>query len=161
MILNVEIMKAKWGIDMNSLAQDFTVEEQWKDIEGYEGLYQVSNFGRVKSLPRVRIGNGTPYLTKSKILSKGIGATRGYCRVTLCKEPNNQKMFYVHRLVAIAFCEKIKGKDVVNHKNGIRTDNRAENLEWTTLEENLQHALDNFLNFRDEKTGKFIRKGVA
>lgn len=136
-------------------------DEIWKDISGYEGLYQISNFGRVKSLPRVRIGNGTPYLTKEKILGKGIGATRGYCRVTLCKEPNNQKMFYIHRLVAMAFVSKIEGKDVVNHINGIRTDNRAENLEWTTIEENLQHALDNSLNFRDKTTGRYTKKEVA
>ena len=136
-------------------------EEIWKDISGYEGLYQVSNFGRIKSLPRIRIGNGTPYITKEKILGDGIGATRGYCRVTLCKEPNNKKMFYIHRLVANAFIPKIDGKNVVNHKNGIRTDNRVENLEWTTIEENLQHAIDNSLNFRDARTGKYTKKEVA
>jgi len=135
-------------------------EEIWKDISGYEGLYQISNFGRVKSLPRVRIGNGTPYITKGKILKNSLGATGGYFRVVLCKE-HKQTFCYVHRLVADAFIPKIEGKNVVNHINGLKTDNRVENLEWSTIQDNLQHAIDNFLNLRDETSGRFIKKEVA
>lgn len=135
--------------------------EQWKDVKDYEGLYQISNLGRVKSLPRTRIGNGTPYITKEKILNNSLGATGGYYRVQLCKTPKQHKMFYVHRLVANAFLVKIDGKEVVNHINGIKTDNRVENLEWTTIEENLQHAIDNHLNEKDVLTGRFVRKQVA
>ncbi len=135
--------------------------EIWKNISDYEGLYQISNFGRVKSLPRTRIGNGTPYLTKTKILKNSIGAKGGYYRVHLCKENTKNKMFYVHRLVATAFIPRIKGKDFVNHKNGIKTDNFVGNLEWTTQEENLKHAIDCSLNFRNPETGKFERRTVA
>lgn len=135
-------------------------EEIWKDISGYEGLYQISNLGRVKSLPRIRIGKGIPYITKGKILKNSPGATGGYLRVNLCKN-YKQTFFYVHRLVADAFIPKIEGKNVVNHINGLKTDNRVENLEWSTIEDNLQHAIDNFLNIRDKESGRFVKKEVV
>ena len=110
-------------------------KEIWKDIEGYEGLYQVSNLGRVKSLSRiVNSGNGK-MLTKEIILTAAIG-NHGYYVVRLSKD-NVGKCFTVHSLVANAFLEK---KYEVNHINGIKTDNSLDNLEWTTRAKNARHS---------------------
>ena len=106
--------------------------ENWVPIDGYEGLYEVSDAGMVRSLKRTT--------TSGKVLSQRAG-TGGYLRVCLC-ENNHKKTFVVHRLVASAFIENPEHKPEVNHKNGIRTDNRASNLEWVTRSENEQHAYD-------------------
>ena len=104
--------------------------EIWKDIKGYEGLYQVSNKGRVKSL-------GNNKAKKEKILSLK-PSNDGYIRVCLCKN-GKEKPFYVHRLVAEAFLPNPDNLPVVNHKIDDfehRSDNRVENLEWCTVEYN-------------------------
>lgn len=98
--------------------------EVWKDIEGYENLYQVSNLGRVKSIPR-KI-NGRIYGGKILHLSK-----TPYCRVDLCKE-GNVKSCLVHRLVAIAFIPNPNKYPCVNHKDENKENNCVENLEWCT-----------------------------
>lgn len=109
--------------DYNSLENEI-----WKDIIGYENIYQVSNFGRVRSLRRLRIVN--------QRLSKS-----GYLNVTLRKESNSKlKGMRVNRLVAIAFIENINNKPYVNHINSIKTDNNVNNLEWCTQSENIKHA---------------------
>ncbi len=99
------------------------MKEIWKQIEGYEGLYDISNHGHVKS---VRSG---------KILSPETKGD-GYLRVTL-----GGKHQRVHRLVAKAFIENTENKPEINHKNGIRNDNMVENLEWATPKENRLHAI--------------------
>lgn len=115
------------------------IEEIWKDIEGYEGSYQVSNLGRVKSIERVVKGKRTGHKKiEEHILTPPI--VRGYCRVTLANSGKNRKVFSVHRLVAIAFIPNPENKKTVNHKNGIRNDNRLENLEWATYSENCKHG---------------------
>ena len=91
--------------------------EIWKDIEGYEGKYQVSNHGNVKSL------------AYGQNLSPSI--KNGY-RFVFLRKNGTGKNFYVHRLVAEAFIEKPEGKDFVNHKDECRTNNHVENLEWCT-----------------------------
>jgi len=98
--------------------------EVWKDIEGYKGLYQVSDLGRVKSLKQ----------EKDRIL-KPWKSTGGYLVVEL-----NQKKVKIHRLVAITFLNKIFNKEYVNHINGISSDNRVQNLEWCTSSENRIHS---------------------
>lgn len=97
--------------------------EQWRDIPGYEGRYQASNTGRVKG-PR---GLNKPFKSRG-----------GYMIATLCHNSVRTREG-VHRLVAKAFIPNPAGKPQINHKNGIKTDNRPENLEWVTCSENNLH----------------------
>lgn len=105
----------------------------WKDIPGYENKYQVSNMGEVRSLPR----NGTKkdIVIKSQIIDKD-----GYCIVKL-RNNNCPKMKKVHRLVAETFIPKEKSNNIVDHINGIKNDNRAENLRWVTPRDNVKFGL--------------------
>jgi len=102
--------------------------EIFKDIKGYEGLYQVSNLGNVRSYYKDKEG---------KILSAGL-KPEGYKYVNLHSDKN--KNFYIHRLVALAFIPNPQNKTQVNHINGIKNDNRLDNLEWATSSENRLHA---------------------
>jgi hypothetical protein len=118
------------------------MEEIWKDIDGYIGLYQVSNLGRIKSLARIvnhSRSNGT-YIRTEKILKAGDN-NNGYPSVSLHKD-GKRKLYLVHRLVAIAFIANPENKCDVNHINGIKSDNNLSNLEWNTRRENIQHAYD-------------------
>jgi hypothetical protein len=116
--------------------------EVWKDVVGYEELYMVSNLGRVRGKGKPAT-NETPFwqiklLKKDKIHSHSLNKW-GYAGVSLYKNGQG-KRFQVHRLVAIAFIENAENKLQVNHKNGVKTDNWVENLEWATPSENLKHA---------------------
>ena len=106
--------------------------EEWRDIPGYFGLYQVSNFGRVKSLV------GTHRESRERIL-KPYKTKYGYLRVRLCKD-GKVKQFYVHRLVAEAFIPNPDNLPQVNHKNENKTDNKVENLEWCTAKYNQNYG---------------------
>lgn len=116
--------------------------EVWKEVDGYEGLYEVSNLGRVLSLPRLKYGKfitGSSrqiYKTKERLLSPKVDKD-GYLSVTLTDQDGNRSMRRVHRLVAIAFLEKPEGKDVVHHKDENVKNNCADNLAWVTTKENL------------------------
>ena len=108
-------------------------EEVWRDIVGYEGLYMVSNMGRVKSL------NYNKCSGKEKVLKQAINGM-GYYTVHLYKDKKG-KTFTIHKLIAQAFIPNPKNKKCIDHINTIRTDNRIENLRWVTQKENLNNSL--------------------
>lgn len=124
----------------------------WKDIKGYDGLYQISSEGQVMTMGRtVMTGKNLLRTYDSKVLSAGL--TRGYYRVALCKN-GSVKNFSVARLVGLHFVNGYFDGAVINHINGIKTDNRSVNLEWTTSKGNTRHAHENGLIkgfVRDEK----------
>lgn len=115
------------------------MEEIWKDIEGYEGQYQVSTLGRVRSVERqVRKWNGFKTIRES-FLKQKLGKN-GYVQVTLCKD-GRMKTYLVHRLVAKAFIPNPQNNPQIDHINTIKTDNRVENLRWVTRKENSNNLL--------------------
>src|SRR5690625_5079628 len=114
--------------------------EVWKPIEGYEGLYQVSNFGRVKSNDR-KVWNGRGYYNKSGRILKNSLTTTGYWKVELYKN-GERKSWRVHRLVAKAFIPRVRGKNMINHKDGDPLNNHVSNLEWCNQSENMKHAYE-------------------
>lgn len=109
------------------------MEETWKDIRGYKGSYQISNLGRVKSLPK-------KYTPREKILKGGM-VPDGYLTVTLYPTRKVKKTHYIHILVASHFIPNPEKKRDVNHKDGIKTNNEESNLEWMTPLENTRHAI--------------------
>lgn len=113
------------------------IREKFIDIAGYEGYYQVSNLGRIKSLKRTT-RNGK--CEADKILVNTV-ANKGYLAVGL-KKNGKSKNYLVHRIVASSFISNPQNKPQVNHKNGDKSDNRVDNLEWATQSENIRHGLD-------------------
>lgn len=115
-------------------------KENWKPIAGYEGLYEISDLGRVKSLARkARFG------TRVRVIKEGILSPheqyKGYLRVDLSKGGKATHHF-VHRLVAMTFVPNPEGKPIANHLDGNKRNNRSSNFEWATDSENTQHYYD-------------------
>lgn len=132
------------GIDINyNYTEDELIDERWMKVIGWEGLYLISDFGRVASY--LRPGNhiikffDLPHLLK---LSKN---SRGYYRFAIGKD-GKFKTREVHRLVATHYIDNPKNKPCVNHKDGNKLNNHYSNLEWATHSENNQHAHDIGLN---------------
>lgn len=125
--------------------KDFIEGEIWKDVPEFEGYYQVSNFGRIYSLPKLGKGNHNGKILKQFIASK-------YLRIILYKSKCS-KSVKIHRLVATLFVNNPQNKPCVDHIDGDRLNNKADNLRWCTLRENL-----NFDNVK-RKTNSDI-KGV-
>lgn len=134
--------------------------EKWKDVKGYEGIYEVSNHGRVKT----KKGKTTHSVLHGKRvweerILKQKTDKRGYKRVALWKEKKT-KTLLVHRLVADAFIENPNDEPLVNHKDGNPSNNKRENLEWCDSKHNVNHAFDNGLMYsieivlKSQKTGE-------
>lgn len=117
--------------------------ETWRDVVGYEGLYQVSDTGRVRSIDRMTTGNRNR-LIKGKVLRQWSNGF-GYLIVALSKN-GADKTLRVHRLVAQAFIDNPSEKPYINHKDGNPKNNRVDNLEWCTQAENVKHAYDTGLH---------------
>lgn len=116
-------------------------EEIWVDICGYEGLYQVSNQGRVRSLDREVKRKGNSICTSKGKIKKNTIGKKGYLYTYLTDKNGNTKGIFTHRLVAQAFIPNPGNKPEIDHINGIRNDNRVENLRWVTKEENMNNPL--------------------
>lgn len=109
------------------------MKEIWKDIDEFNGVYKISNVGNIVSFKK-----NVPKVLNPKPLKNG------YKLVHLTYAGVNKK-YSIHRLVAITFIPNLENKPCINHKNGIKTDNRVENLEWCTSSENTKHAYFNQL----------------
>lgn len=110
------------------------MEEVWKDIEGWEGQYQISNLGRVKSLPK-KLYRG---MTKERIMKPNNNG--GDYLIVGFRNGNSRKSYLVHRLVAKAFITNHENKEEVNHIDGNKQNNTYTNLEWVTRQENIDHS---------------------
>ena len=146
---NVDINNSKW-LDLKDLKNEI-----WVDIKDFEGLYQVSNYGRVKSLTRETRNNAC---YKDKILRQGKN-TNGYWVVVLCK--NHKKYTWkVHRLVGNAFIVNVENKPVLDHIDPVdaNCNNCVYNLRWFTMQENAQHSIELGRNSPPPKQSK---KGLA
>ena len=114
-------------------------QEIWRDILGYEGMYQISSLGRVKSLSRNQYNGKGYFNSKEKFLKQRI-TTKGYFSYSLTK--NNKTIdFLAHRLIAVAFIDNPLNKRTVNHKDSVRRNNSINNLEWASYRENHCHRV--------------------
>jgi hypothetical protein len=121
------------------------MEEVWKDIEGYEGLYQASTHGRIRSVNRIIYTTDNKIREQpGKILSPGKN-NRGYYNVVLYKN-KKAKTIFIHRLIATTFIENTYNKVWINHIDGVKANNKISNLEFSTISENIKHAFKNGLN---------------
>lgn len=118
--------------------------EIWKEVKGFENDYEISNLGRLRTKERfVKHYKGGVRKYKSQLKKIRLNAN-GYLRCNL-KKDGKRYDFTIHKLVALSFLKEDKKRVFVNHKNGIKTDNRLQNLEWCTLSENTKHAVKNRL----------------
>lgn len=142
-------------ISANDTAKVFC--EEWRPIKGYEGQYEVSNHGRIKSLSREE-NNRT---LKDRIMKQYVGKT-GYMQVRLCKN-NQTKLWKVHDLIAKSFIENPYDFPIVNHKDGNKINNDISNLEWCSYSHNIKHAYRTGLRMmrpieQRTKDGSFVKK---
>lgn len=121
------------------------MKEKWKDVKGFEGIYQISNLGNVRNIKTSKFLKPSP--NKS-----------GYLRVNLSRK-DKIKACYVHRLVATAFLEKVTSKEEVNHKDVVKSNNCVKNLEWVNRKENVQHSHSLGINEKNQVKGS--RVGIS
>lgn len=120
--------------NLSESSEETICREEWRDVPGYEGFYQVSDCGRIKSNAR-KVWN---YTKPGRIMRTQI-KPNGYAQVCLHGESKTDKHAYVHRLVAQAFIPNERQCKDINHKNFNKLDNRVSNLEWVTRQENIKH----------------------
>lgn len=141
-----------------NMTQDFK-DEIWIPVKGWETLYHVSNFGRVKSMDRVvKWGKRKIDMPLNGKILKPIITHYGYYTINLV---TNGKTYTtkIHRLVAQAFIPNIENKATVNHKNGVKIDNHVSNLEWATFNENIRHASETgLMKFTQERKNHIREK---
>lgn len=130
--------------------------EIWRDVVGYEKYYQVSNKGEVRSLDRLTNNINGHFIKKGRMLKQAVNRS-GYKFVMLTDRNGIAKNCKVHRLVAIAFMDNPFNKKTVNHKDGNKTNNCTDNLEWATYSENMQHAVDIGLKNDHFKNKKVVK----
>ena len=133
-----------------------SIDEIWKPVPGYEGLYEVSTSGRVKACARTVVGRNQSSEFKRYYPEKILAfhyLEHGYTQVYLNKD-GHSKGFLVHRLVAQVFIPNPENKPEVNHKDRNAKNNSLTNLEWVTKQENIDHALDNGWNPHLSRLGK-------
>ena len=142
------------------------MEEIWKPIKGYEGLYEVSNLGNIKSVKRKAKNRGKgKRIIRERILKPSMDRSNGYYQIKLSKN-GKLKTFKIHKLVIEHFLNKISKGLVVNHIDGNKLNNNINNLEICTQKDNIRHAIDNnlidikFLKEKMKKIGKNNRKEV-
>ena len=112
----------------------------WKTIKGYEGLYEISDKGEVRSFDRILpCGHNSSHIRKGKILTP-CGNGKGYLQIYLIKD-GKAKKYYIHRLVAEAFIDNPNNYPIINHKDENRSNNEVSNLEWCTHLDNVRHAI--------------------
>lgn len=146
---NTNVVNMVLSLALEKLSSMNIIGENWKDVPDYEGLYLISNKGRVKSVPRVmHKGTKFAYSSKEKILKTTISKD-GYVYVSLCKN-GKMKQKAIHRLVAIAFIPNNGLLSDVNHKDENKLNNCVENLEWCSKEYNTKYGT------RTERTSKPI-----
>lgn len=112
----------------------------WKPVPGHEGLYDISNLGEVVSLPRVVRRGSRPYTTKRHTMTQTLGNDHGHLKVCLTGPDGKARHYWVHRLVALVFCERGEGQDYVLHGPNGPSDNRASELRWGTALDNAADA---------------------
>ncbi len=135
--------------------------EEFRDVSSYEGYYQVSNLGRVRSVDRViERKNWRKQSFKGRVLKSAM--VKGYLRVGLCKN-GVCKDNLIHRLVGVEFIPNSESKPYINHKDGVKDNNVVSNLEWTTPRENSDHATENGFMASGERVfnSKLTEKDVS
>lgn len=123
------------------------MEEIWKDIKGYEGLYQISNLGNVKKIKNKKY-NINKKEVEEKEINKYISIGKhklGYKNVKLTDKNGIRKNLFLHRIIAEAFIENPNNFNIINHKDGDKSNNDINNLEWTSQKDNVNHAWKNGL----------------